>query len=229
MNFHTSDLLVCLLFSDSVALLFHTIPSELCITLSFSPSPSHSRSRWKVSYGSSKMSAEFVRSRIKAPLLCCLLTSGLAERKPDTSRKQLPLRIWTLITVWSALWFHLCGRGSVTVLDGRIKSPVFVNSPLSFAKNEMQKGYSKVQTIKLRTAVNIMQIMHRFQNWNWMIFGWVVWIGEIYLDGISIKVKGKQVKSAAFVNAHFLGFIKEEKQERKTVKKERKQDIQRPS
>lgn len=35
MNFHTSDSLVCLLFSDSVALLFHTIPSELCVTLSF--------------------------------------------------------------------------------------------------------------------------------------------------------------------------------------------------
>lgn len=85
------------------------------------------------------MSAEFVRSWIKAPLLCCLLTSGLAERKPDTSRKQLPLRIWTLITVWSALRFHLCGRGSVTVQDGRIKSPVFVNSSLSFGKMKCRK------------------------------------------------------------------------------------------
>lgn len=44
MNFHTSDSLVRFPFSDSIALLFHTIPSELCITLSFSPSPSHSRS-----------------------------------------------------------------------------------------------------------------------------------------------------------------------------------------
>lgn len=35
MNFHTSDSLVRVPFSDCVALLFHTIPSELCITLSF--------------------------------------------------------------------------------------------------------------------------------------------------------------------------------------------------